>query len=124
MPHNANSVGLRQANNQQLARKDVVGQPPRVTDSSKPFVDIAARLRWHRALVDLNQDAYAERINCKRSQLSNWEAGTARISLDAALALRKRYGLSLDFIYEGIADALPMTLRNAFFDSPAVSASR
>lgn len=66
----------------------------------------------------MNQDEYASSIGVKRSALSLWEAGTHRLSLDGALALRSKYGLSLDFMYEGIDDALPMTLRNAWRDKP------
>lgn len=82
----------------------------------KPFGDIAARIRWHRSLEGLTQKAYAEKIGQKRAALNNWESGDYRLSLDGALAIRKIYGLSLDFMYEGIDDALPMTLRAAWRD--------
>ena len=62
--------------------------------------------------------AYAASIGVKRSAFSLWEAGTHRMSLDGALALRSKYGLSLDFMYEGIDDALPMTLRAAWRGRP------
>lgn len=88
--------------------------------SDKPFGDIAARIRWHRSLTEMNQAEYAERAGVKRAALSNWESGDYRISLDGARALRKTYGLSLDFIVEGIDDALPMTLRMAWRDNPDV----
>ena len=84
--------------------------------ADKPFGDIADRLRWHRALEGVDQKTYAEKAGLKRAQLSNWESGDYRLSLDGARALRKTYGLSLDFIYEGIDDALPMTLRMAWRD--------
>ena len=89
-----------------------------------PFSDIAARIRWHRALEGLKQADYATKAGIKRSQLSNWESGQQRISIDGALALRETYGLSLDFIYEGIDDALPMTLRAAWRDRPDVKTSK
>lgn len=87
-------------------------------DKPRPFIDISERIRWHRSTVSMNQDEYARSIGVKRSALSLWEAGTHRLSLDGALALRSKYGLSLDFMYEGIDDALPMTLRNAWRDRP------
>ena len=90
-------------------------------ENSAPFSDIAERIRWHRATTGMNQTDYAKRAGIKRSQLSNWETGHQRISIDGARALRKTYGLSLDFIYEGIADTLPMTLRNAWLDRPSVN---
>jgi transcriptional regulator with XRE-family HTH domain len=85
---------------------------------ARPFEDIASRIRWHRQLEQLEQKEYAERAGLKRSQLSNWESGDYRLSLDGARALRKTYGLSLDFLYEGSIDALPMTLRAAWRDKP------
>lgn len=89
-----------------------------MSDPDRPFADIAARLKWHRELEGLTQDDYAAKIGMKRPRYSLWEAGTHRLSLDGALALRRRFGLSLDFMYEGIDDALPMTLRNAWRDRP------
>jgi transcriptional regulator with XRE-family HTH domain len=85
---------------------------------TKPFSDIAARIKWHRGLLKLNQENYAALIRANRSALANWEAGHKRISLDAALIMREKFGLSLDFIYEGIEDALPMSLRNELLDKP------
>ena len=87
-------------------------------DKPRPYADIAERIKWHRETVRLTQDEYAKKIGVKRSALSLWEAGTHRLSLDGALAIRNKYGLSLDFMYEGIDDALPMTLRNAWHDKP------
>jgi transcriptional regulator with XRE-family HTH domain len=93
-------------------------------NSDRPFSDIAERVRWHRALVALDQADYAMKAGLKRAQLNNWESGNYRLSVDGALALRRTYGLSLDFMYEGIDDALPMTLRNAWRDRPDVIASK
>lgn len=88
-------------------------------DTVRPHSDIAERIKWHRQTVArLTQEQYADALGVKRSALSLWEAGTHRLSLDGALALRTKYGLSLDFMYEGIDDALPMTLRNAWRDKP------
>lgn len=84
----------------------------------KTFGDIALRLRWHRDLEGLTQTEYSKKIGVKRATLNNWESGDYRLSLDGALALRQTYGLSLDFMYEGIDDALPMTLRQAWRDKP------
>lgn len=95
-----------------------------MSESLKPYADIAERLLWHRTLEGLNQAEYAAEIGRKRSVYSLWEAGSHRLSLDGALALRRRWGLSLDFMYEGIDDALPMTLRRAWRERPEVSASR
>lgn len=97
---------------------------PIKTSMGKPYQDIADRLKWHRSLLGLTQEEYAKKAGLKRAQLNNWEGGAHRIGLDGARALRKTYGLSLDFIYEGISDALDMTLRNELRDNPIVSESK
>lgn len=89
-----------------------------MAQSSKPHDDIAARIRWHRALMGLTQEEYAKRAKLTRPQLNNFESGDYNLSIKAARLLRQTYGLSLDFMYEGIDDALPMTLRNAWRDKP------
>jgi transcriptional regulator with XRE-family HTH domain len=87
----------------------------------KPFSDIAARIRWHREVLGLTQKEYAEKAGLKRAQLNNWEGGDFQVGLAGARALRKTYGLSLDFIYEGEEQALDMTLRKELLDNPIVS---
>lgn len=118
-PHIANAVSNRQANSLSLCRKGWQANLVSMKDQPRPHADIAERIKWHRqAIVRMTQAEYADALGVKRSALSLWEAGTQRVSLDGALALRTKYGLSLDFMYEGIDDALPMTLRNAWRDKP------
>lgn len=66
----------------------------------------------------MGQAEFAEAAGLNPKQYGNWESGNYRISIDGALALRKRYGLSLDFIYEGIEDQLPISVRKALSDRP------
>lgn len=114
----AKSFSNSQANNMLLRQNSWQATFAPMDNKPRPFIDISERIRWHRALMRMNQEEYASSIGVKRSALSLWEAGTHRLSLDGALALRSKYGLSLDFMYEGIDDALPMTLRNAWRDKP------
>jgi DNA-binding XRE family transcriptional regulator len=117
MPNSLAQVKTSERGLPQIIWRDIV--PPMDLDS-RPFGDIAERLRWHRQLEGLEQREYAEKAGLKRAQLSNWESGDYRLSLDGARALRRTYGLSLDFMFEGIDDALPMTLRAAWRDRPSV----
>lgn len=117
-PQDAKWFGKRQANNLHLCQIASQSKTGRMDDKPRPYADISERLKWHRGLMAMTQSEYALTIGVKRSAYSLWEAGTHRLSLDGALALRKKYGLSLDFMYEGIDDALPMTLRNAWSDRP------
>ena len=89
------------------------------TRMEKPFSDQAERIIWHRNLLGLTQTEYGEKAGLKRAAINNYESGDFQIGLAAARALRNTYGLSLDFIYEGVADALPMNLRKALLESPA-----
>lgn len=124
MPYHAKLLGAGQANRKDLrqisCRETLVCMDLR----QKPFGEIAMRIHRHRTLMGMEQKEYAEKAGLKRSQLSNWESGNTRLSIDGALQLRRTYGLSLDFMYEGIFDALPMTLRSAWMDRPEVSASK
>jgi len=85
----------------------------------KPFADQAARILWHRNLLGLSQADYGQKAGLKRAAINNYESGDFQVGLAAARALRKTYDLSLDFIYEGVTDALPMNLRKALLESPA-----
>lgn len=63
--------------------------------------------------TDLGQAAFAERIGVSRSALSNWlsEARPELPAEEAMIAICERfpeYGLTLDWLYRGVADAVPM----------------
>lgn len=92
--------------------------PAMPTTADKPFADIGARLRWHRELLGRDQADYVAPLKTtKRTAYSNWEVGASRLSLNGALEICDEYGLSLDFLYLGNADTLPMALRNAWLSS-------
>lgn len=93
-------------------------------DALRLYPEQAERLLWHRETTGLTQAQYAAKIGMKRARYSQWEAGSHQLSLAGARALRKKWGLSLDFMVEGIDDALSMTLRSAWRDRPAVSTSK
>jgi DNA-binding XRE family transcriptional regulator len=122
--HNAKLLSVRQDNNPPLRQVICPDTFAAMSDVARPFPDISDRLSWHRELLGLTQEEYAAKLGMKRARYGLWEAGTHRLSLDGALAIRRTFGLSLDFMYEGIDDALPMTLRNAWRERPAVNASR
>ena len=80
-----------------------------------PYADIGARLEWHRVeIARMSQADYAKAAQVGRSTYTSCETGAARLSLNAALQLRERFGVSLDWLYTGNADTLPMALRNAW----------
>ena len=76
------------------------------------YADIAHRLRAVRAYYDLGSAEYAEQADVSPKSYSQWESGDFRISIDGAIRLHGRFGVSLDFIYLGVMDALPHKIAN------------
>lgn len=66
--------------------------------------------------MGLKQFEYAEKIGVKRATLNNWEGGRYRLSLDGALALRKQFELTLDFLFFGSDESLPDEIKKAWRD--------
>lgn len=85
---------------------------------ARPWAPIAARLRAIREIYEMNQRTFANGAGLNHKQYANWESGNYRISVDGARALRSKYGPTLDFIYDGIEDALPMNIRKALSERP------
>lgn len=99
-------MNFREANNLTCYDLTMVN-PKRV----RPFEDIAARLKMARAVEGVDQKTFAAEAGLNLSQYKNWETGAYRISLDGALMLRERYGITLEYIYVGDVDSLPMSWR-------------
>ena len=91
---------------------------------TRPYRDIANRLKQARYALGLNQTEFAATAGLKKSQVANWEGGLHRPSLDACIALRETYGLSIDFIIFGNLDALPHKIARALLSNPTVSDSQ
>lgn len=82
--------------------------------TDKPYSDIGARLRMIRlAYGRCRANAFAESFGWKYASYSAWETGYRRISLDAAIAIRDRFGPTLDFIYLGRSDTIPPAMIDA-----------
>lgn len=79
----------------------------------RPFIDIAERLKLIRSIEGMEQREFAESAGLKVSQYKNWETGVYRIGLDGALALRTRYGVTLEYLYIGDRESLPISWRKA-----------
>lgn len=96
--------------------------PNNMTDDAKhPFKEIGDRIAWLRKeVLQLDQHAFAESIQMKRARFAHWEIGSSRLSLDGAMAIRDKHGLSLDFLYYGDDGSLPMNLRNSWRDRSLV----
>lgn len=90
----------------------------------KPYVEIGKRIKVGRIALGLNQKQFSDRANLSNSQVSNWESGLHRPSLDNCILLRETFGLSIDFIIFGNLDALPHKIARAIESNPDVSFSK
>ncbi|MGU3387184.1 helix-turn-helix transcriptional regulator [Methylobacterium sp. D53M] len=65
------------------------------------------RLRLLREIHGMHQAEWARHIGVTRQSWNNYEMGAARISIDAAMILLRKFGVSLDWIYNGEEAMLP-----------------
>ena len=84
------------------------------------FAAISNRLRAVRDFYDLGSKDFAEQADVPPKSYSQWESGDFRISIDGALKIQSRYGISLDFIYTGRLDTLPNKMATAVASNPLV----
>ncbi|WP_315759176.1 MULTISPECIES: helix-turn-helix transcriptional regulator [unclassified Bradyrhizobium] len=76
------------------------------------IVEIGRRLRRTREAMKLNQAMFCRLVGIQQQAWNNYERGTRRISLDQALRVCKVTGVSLDWIYRGLAAGLPVNIIN------------
>ena len=86
---------------------------------------IAFRLATTRvALGYENQSEYAKIAGLSQNRYNQYETGERTITIEAALKLKKAYGISLDWIYDGDRHGLPRALWSALAaDQTALKAS-
>jgi len=96
-----------------------------MTENAAPgrYAEISARLRAVRDVFEMQPKEFYEAAGITGGTFYNWETGNHRISIDGALKLRDRYGLTLDWIYCGNVDALPHKVASALRSSPRESHS-
>lgn len=74
---------------------------------------IAERLRLGRTALNLKAAEVCRLTGIKPNAYSNWENGHGRPKLDEARILRRAFGYTLDWIYEGDRSGLPLKLASA-----------
>jgi len=57
-----------------------------------------------RARHNLSQKEFAKKIGCSLKLISSIELGIKNLSLEVALKIRERFGVSLDFLYDGFEE--------------------
>ncbi len=74
---------------------------------------IARRLVAARAALGMSAAELCRAIRCAPNRWSQYETGERRITLEIAERLCDEFGLSLDWIYRGDPQALPLQLGQA-----------
>lgn len=78
-----------------------------MTDGGKSTEDIARRIVALREALGHNQSAFANLVDITQPAMNNYEAGIRRPSLDVAIKIRLRTGVTLDWLYLGQREGLP-----------------
>jgi DNA-binding XRE family transcriptional regulator len=91
--------------------------PPGMAASERPDSNemVAERIRLIRLAYgavqgharEMSQVEFANLIGISKQSLNNAETGDNRIGLDSAMAIARRVGVSLDYIYFGNRNGLP-----------------
>ncbi|MFS4579936.1 helix-turn-helix domain-containing protein [Phaeobacter sp. C3_T13_0] len=76
-------------------------------DQQDSIAAVSARLKHVRESLGFDKRGFAEGANMSEQAYGAFENGKRELSLQAAKKLRKRYRLSLEFLYYGITDDLP-----------------
>ena len=72
---------------------------------------IGVRLKALRDTTRLKQTPFADDIGVTQSAWSQYESGKRQITLDVAVTLVERFGVTLDWIYFGDSSGLPIRLQ-------------
>ncbi|WP_226560763.1 helix-turn-helix domain-containing protein [Salipiger thiooxidans] len=88
-------------------------------DADFRFSEIGQRLKAVRTHFQMGSKEFAEQADVSAKSYSQWETGSGRISVDGAMKLQARYGISLDFIYLGRVDTLPNSIAAALSSKPS-----
>lgn len=85
---------------------------PETEDHVRSNLGIAERVKWLRLYREKTQTAFARELGVSQASVAGWESGkdTHPLGIVSATAIRDAYGVSLDWLYLGIADALPPTM--------------
>ncbi len=85
---------------------------------------IANRLRLIRDYYQLSSKDFAQQADVSIKSYSQWESGDFRISIDGALSIGARFGITLDYIYLGRIDTLPLALGLSLKDAETTATKK
>ncbi len=81
--------------------------------------NVGKRVRWVRQYNNLTQIQFSKILGLPTSaNLSNWEVGRQRLSIEGALLINQNFGTTLDFLYLGRLSSLSSDMKEALADNP------
>jgi len=125
------AVGIRPMTDLSIPRSSAIeqippGRQPSVPSQNANGVDmpvtpktIGRRLLRTRQALKLSQAEFCRQIGVERNLYNPFEKGRRRITIDVAMKIRDRYGVTLDWIYAGDPHALPSDLYHQLVASAA-----
>ena len=73
-----------------------------MNDGGESVEDIGARLKHFRQRMGYkSQKAFASAVGLTVSEVNHYESARRRLPLNAAIKIRRRFGISLDWLYSG-----------------------
>ena len=87
-----------------------------MADGGSNTEDIARRIVALREALGYNQSSFATLVEISQPAMNNYEAGIRRPSLEVAIKMRLRTGVTLDWIYLGQREGLPGRLLSVLPD--------
>jgi len=81
--------------------------------------DVGSRLDATRAALEIDHADMARMLGINPQRWSNYTNGHRPISVDLAILLCDRFGLTLDWIYRGRIDGMPVGLADKLRPAPA-----
>ncbi len=82
---------------------------------------LGSRLRYARKARNLTQDQVAAEFDIKRNNVSTWESGETRPSVDRFPALARLYGVTEAWLLDGVGEPPPQSPRASVTPLPKVS---
>jgi transcriptional regulator with XRE-family HTH domain len=71
---------------------------------------VGRRLKALREATGLTQSALARTVGVSPSTISEWESGEKHLDVNVARRMAKKHGFSLDYLYCGYHEQLPLHL--------------
>lgn len=73
-------------------------------------INVSKRLKSLREALGLSQSNFAKACGLRVQQLSDWESGRMRLSLEGSILIYNVYNVGPDYLFLGRKDGLPYKL--------------